>query len=345
VTDSKLRFGCAGCPVLGLIGLLISSNVLGAEIPRTSVQYGEYLARAGDCISCHTAIDKRPYAGGYRLQTPFGFMLGPNITPDPDTGIGKWTADDFYRALHDGINRVGSDMYPTMPYGAYTKVTRADADAIYDYLRTVAPVKSRIDVNHLTFPFNQRWTMAGWRELYFTAGTFVPDPSKSQIWNRGAYLVEGLGHCRDCHSPRNRLGAIDKTKDYQGAAVDGWFALDLSENIATGLGAWSVDDVATFLKTGEFRGKTVAVGPMALVVRNSLSFMTDSDLHAMGVYLKKIPTDSSLRSGQQKPDAGCKSLCRILRRVPPVERPRASRDISAAGGKWRHRGRRSGQHS
>jgi mono/diheme cytochrome c family protein len=230
-------------------------------------------------------------------------MLGPNITPDPDTGIGKWTADDFYRALHDGINRVGSDMYPTMPYGAYTKVTRADADAIYDYLRTVAPVKSRIDVNHLTFPFNQRWTMAGWRELYFTAGTFVPDPSKSQIWNRGAYLVEGLGHCRDCHSPRNRLGAIDKTKDYQGAAVDGWFALDLSENIATGLGAWSVDDVATFLKTGEFRGKTVAVGPMALVVRNSLSFMTDSDLHAMGVYLKKIPTDSSLRSGQQKPDA------------------------------------------
>ena len=266
------------------------------------VKRGEYLARAGDCISCHTAANGAPFAGGLRMNTPFGYMLSPNITPDPETGIGGWSAEDFYRAVHDGVNKLGQDMYPVMPYDFYTKVTREDADAIFAYLKTVKPVSNAIDVNHLQFPFNLRETMAFWRELYFTEGTFRPAPTKSVAWNRGAYLIEGLGHCSDCHSPRNRLGAIEKSKDFNGAFVDGWFALDLTSDISTGLGSWSADDIATYLKTGAYRGKSTALGPMAEVVRNSTRYLSDADLTAMAEYLQAIPPESRLRTGRPVPD-------------------------------------------
>jgi mono/diheme cytochrome c family protein len=286
-----------------LIGLALASNAKPNEAQPTQVQRGEYLARAGDCISCHTASGGQALAGGGRLNTPFGYMLTPNITPDAATGIGLWSSTDFYRALHAGVNRAGEDMYPTMPYDFYTRVTRDDSDAIYAYLRTLNPVTSLIDVNHLHFPFDERWTMGGWRELYFTAGTFTPSPHKSAAWNRGAYLVEGLGHCSACHSPRNLLGAVDKSKEFAGAVIDGWFALDLSEDITTGLGSWSIDNIATYLKTGALEGKGTAVGPMAEVVHNSLQYLTDSDLRAMAEYLKAIPPDSPLRTGRRRPDA------------------------------------------
>jgi mono/diheme cytochrome c family protein len=221
----------------------------GARAGDALVTRGEYLARAGDCISCHTTTGGAPFAGGYRLDTPFGYMLAPNITPDPETGIGAWTSDDFFHALHHGINRRGQDMYPTMPYDFYTRATRADIDAIYAYLRTVSPVRNKVDVNHLHFPFDQRFTMGAWRELYFREGTMREDPAKSAAWNRGAYLVEGFGHCSDCHSPRNLLGGIEKRRDFEGAVVDGWFALDLTSDIATGLGAWSESP----LRTGRVR--------------------------------------------------------------------------------------------
>jgi len=286
-----------------LIGLALASNAKPIEAQPTQVQRGEYLARAGDCISCHTASGGQALAGGGRLNTPFGYMLTPNITPDAATGIGMWSSNDFYRALHAGVNRAGEDMYPTMPYDFYTRVTRDDSDAIYAYLRTLNPVTSLIDVNHLHFPFDERWTMGGWRELYFTEGTFTPSPNKSAAWNRGAYLVEGLGHCSACHSPRNLLGAVDKSKEFSGAVIDGWFALDLSEDITTGLGSWSIDNIATYLKTGALKGKTTAIGPMAEVVRNSLQYLTDSDLHAIAEYLKAIPPDSPLRTGRRRPDA------------------------------------------
>jgi mono/diheme cytochrome c family protein len=226
-----------------------------ASAEPTQIERGEYLARAGDCVSCHTAKQGEPFSGGDRLNTPFGYMLAPNITPDSDTGIGRWSADDFYRALHDGVNRRGQDMYPTMPYDFYTKVTREDVDAIYAYLKTLKPVKNAIDVNHLRFPFDVRWSMAVWRELYFAAGTYKPDAAKSVAWNRGAYLVEGLGHCADCHSPRNLLGGIEKGKDFAGGAIDGWLALDLTSDIVTGLGDWTVDEIATFLKTGATKAR------------------------------------------------------------------------------------------
>jgi mono/diheme cytochrome c family protein len=163
-------------------------------------------------------------------------------------------------------------------------------------------VVNAVAVNHLRFPFNQRWSMAAWRELYFDEGGYEPDAAKSAQWNRGAYLVEGLGHCSACHSPRNALGGIEKDKAYTGATVDGWFALNLTSNLHTGLGSWSADGIATYLKTGAVPGKTTALGPMALVVKNSTSQMSDADRAAMATYLKDIPPNSTLRSGKPAPD-------------------------------------------
>jgi len=283
--------------------LLALGFALSAAAQSMQAQRGEYLARAGDCVSCHTANGGAPFAGGLRLDTPFGYMLSPNITPDPDTGIGRWSSGDFWRALHEGVNRQGKDMYPTMPYDFYTRMTREDVDAIFAFLATIKPVHNAVQVNHLYFPFDQRWTMAAWRELYFSEGTYKPVPGKSSSWNRGAYLVEGPGHCSDCHSPRNLLGGIEKSKDFNGAVIDGWFALDLTSDIATGLGAWSVDDIATYLRTGAYKGKTTTLGPMAEVVRNSMSYMTEADLQAMAEYLKAIPPESRLRTGRVAPDA------------------------------------------
>ena len=288
----------------GALTILLIAGSLGANAiaQQTQVQRGEYLARAGDCVSCHTAKDGAPFAGGLRLDTPFGYMLSPNITPDRDTGIGRWSANDFYKALHHGVNKRGQDMYPTMPYDFYTKVTRDDINAIFAYLRTLKPVRNAVDVNHLEFSFNVRMSMLGWRELYFREGTFKPDPAKTAAWNRGAYLVEGLGHCSDCHSPRNLLGGIEKAKDYTGAVIDGWFALNLTSDITTGLGAWTMEEIATYLKTGAYKGKTTALGPMAEVVQNSTSYMTDADLKSMAEYLKSIPPGSPLRTGKAAPD-------------------------------------------
>ena len=287
-----------------IVASLIHALALAGPViaQQSAVQRGEYLARAGDCVSCHTAKGGAPFAGGLRLDTPFGYMLAPNITPEPETGIGRWSSADFYRALHDGVNKHGQDMYPTMPYDFYTRVTRDDIDAIYAYLRTVKPVRNNVTVNHLYFPFDQRWSMAGWRELYFSEGVYRPDPARTAAWNRGGYLVEGLGHCSDCHSPRNLLGGIEKSKDFNGAVIDGWFALDLTSDIATGLGSWSVDEIATYLKTGVYRGRTTTLGPMAEVIRNSLSHLTDADLKAMAEYLKSIPPESRLRTGRKAVD-------------------------------------------
>jgi mono/diheme cytochrome c family protein len=268
-----------------------------------AVARGAYLATVGDCVSCHTAAGGTPLAGGLRMDTPFGYLLTPNITPDPATGIGRWSADDFYRALHQGVNKRGQDMYPVMPFDFYTRVTREDSDAIYAYLKSVPAASNAVVVNHLRFPFNQRWSMAVWRELYFSPGTFRPDPAKSAAWNRGAYLVDGLGHCSACHSPRNALGGIEKDKAWTGATIDGWFALNLTSELHTGLGGWTAQQIATYLKTGAVPGKTTALGPMAEVVKNSTSKMSDADLAAMAAYLKDIPANSTLRQGKPVPDA------------------------------------------
>ena len=268
-----------------------------------NVKDGAYLAIVGDCTSCHTAPGGKPFAGGLKMENQFGYLLTPNITPDIETGIGSYSKDDFYRVLHNGVNKKDQDLYPFMPYVAYTKVTREDSDKIYDYLRTVPAVSNAIKVNHLDFPFDIRSSMIVWRELFFKPGTYQPDPTQSALWNRGAYLVEGLGHCSSCHSPRNLMGAIKTSKAYTGATIDGWYALNLTSNPLTGLGKWSVEDIARFLKTGSYANKTTALGPMEEVVHNSTGKMSDTDLLAMGTYLKTLPANSSSSADRKKIDA------------------------------------------
>lgn len=183
------------------------------------IRKGEYLARAGDCIACHTVRGGLPFAGGLPMATPFGTMFTPNITPDDQYGIGKWTQDDFYRAMHTGRSKDGSLLYPGFPFTSYTKVTRADSDAIYAYLRSVTPVNVPSRPHELKFPFNQRNMLIGWRTLFFREGEFKPDPTKSVEWNRGAYLVEGLGHCGMCHTSINAMGGPVSSAAFAGGLI------------------------------------------------------------------------------------------------------------------------------
>jgi mono/diheme cytochrome c family protein len=254
------------------------------------IKTGEYLARAGDCVACHTAAGGREFAGGRAMPTPFGNLYVPNITPDEETGIGQWTADEFYRMMHTGVSRDGTLMYPAMPFASYTKVTRADSDAIYAYLMSVVPVKQRNRPHELRFPFNKRELLVGWRALYFKEGEYVPDPKQSAQWNRGAYLVEGLGHCSMCHTAINRLGGSREEQAFEGGMIpnQNWYAPSLTSNREAGLGDWSIKDIVDLLQVGVSNRGTV-YGPMAEVVYNSLQYLSDEDVEAMAVYLKSLP--------------------------------------------------------
>ena len=220
------------------------------------------------------------------MPTPFGALYTPNITPDPEHGIGKWSADDFWRALHDGRSKDGSFLYPAFPYTNYTKVTREDSDAIYAYLMSLRPVAQKNRPHEMGFPYNQRELLAGWRALYFTPGEFKEDPKQSKEWNRGAYLVEGLGHCNACHATRNVLGAVT-SDDYSGGLIplQNWYAPSLTSSREAGLGDWETRDIVDLLRTG-VSPRGAVFGPMAAVVQHSLQEMTMVDLTAMAVYLK-----------------------------------------------------------
>ncbi|MBN3805960.1 c-type cytochrome [Paraburkholderia sp. Ac-20336] len=257
------------------------------------IKKGEYLARAGDCIACHTVRGGKPFAGGLPMATPFGTMFTPNITPDDQYGIGKWTQDDFYRAMHTGRSKDGSLLYPGFPFTSYTKVTRADADAIYAYLRSVAPVNVPSRPHELKFPFNQRNMLIGWRTLFFREGEFKPDPTKSVEWNRGAYLVEGLGHCGMCHTSINAMGGPVNSAAFAGGLIplQNWYAPSLTSNKEAGLGDWDLQDIASLLKTG-VSNRGAVFGPMAEVVHNSLQYLSTEDINAMATYLKTIPQKS-----------------------------------------------------
>ena len=252
---------------------------------------GEYLARAGDCIACHTARGGEPFAGGLEMPTPFGTLYTPNITPDPETGIGKWSADDFYRALHEGKSKDGSLLYPAFPYPNYTKISRADSDAIYGYIWTITPVKKKNTPHKMQFPYNQRNLLIGWRALYFTPGEYKNNPAEPAEWNRGAYLVQGLGHCDACHTSRNMLGATVKDKELSGGLIplQDWYAPSLTSNREAGLGQWDSADVVSLLNAG-ISNRGVVFGPMAQVVHDSLQYLTEADTHAMAVYLKSLAT-------------------------------------------------------
>ncbi len=254
------------------------------------IQKGEYLARAGDCVACHTNPEGKEFAGGRAMPTPFGALYSPNITPDEETGIGQWSADEFYRMMHSGVSRDGSLLYPAMPFASYSKVTRADSDAIYAYLMSVQPVKQKNRPHELRFPFNKRELLIGWRTLYFNEGEHQPDPKQSEQWNRGAYLVEGLGHCAMCHTAINALGGSKESQEFEGGMIpnQNWYAPSLTSNREAGLGEWELKDIAELLQVGVSKRATV-YGPMAEVVYNSLQYMTDADAEAMAVYLKTLP--------------------------------------------------------
>ncbi|MBP2230463.1 mono/diheme cytochrome c family protein [Azospirillum agricola] len=252
------------------------------------VERGRYVAVAADCVACHSVPGGKPYAGGVRLDTPFGALVAPNITPDRETGIGAWTEDDLRRALHEGIGRGGKRLYPAMPYPAYTKMTDEDVRALWAYLTTLEPVNNAVDVNQLPFPFDIRLSMAGWNLLNFEPGRFRPDPRKTEEWNRGAYLVEALGHCGTCHTPKTALGADEDDRALEGANLQAWYAPAITTDTRTGIGGWSKEQLVAYLKTGANHA-TIASGPMAEEIRNSSSKMTDADLAAMATYLLDQP--------------------------------------------------------
>ncbi|MDB5820654.1 MAG: alcohol dehydrogenase, partial [Rhizobacter sp.] len=255
---------------------------------------GEYLARAGDCVACHSEPAGKQFAGGRAMPTPFGSLFVPNITPDEDTGIGHWNADEFYRMMHTGISRDGTLLYPAMPFASYTKVTREDSDAIFAYLMSVPPVKQKNRPHELRFPYNQRELLAGWRTLYFREGEYTADAKQSAEWNRGAYLVQGLGHCAMCHTAVNALGGSSESKAFEGGMIanQNWYAPSLTSNREAGLGNWTIKEISDLLQAGVSHRGTV-YGPMAEVVYNSLQYMSDDDIAAMSVYLKALPQRDS----------------------------------------------------
>ena len=257
----------------------------------TAVDRGRYLSILSDCASCHTVPQKnQPFAGGRPIETPFGKIVAPNITPDMETGVGSWTDDQFDNAVRKGIGRNGERLYPAMPFNAYTKMSREDVLAIRAYLNTLTAVYNPVIANTLPFPFNIRTSMRVWDGLYFKEGEYVADPHRSAEWNRGAFLVDGPAHCGACHTPKSFLGG-DKTAQYlQGSPLQGWSAPNITNDARTGLGGWSVEDVAAYLKTGHNR-ITAATGPMAEAVDLSTSKMTDYDVKAIATYLKSLPGD------------------------------------------------------
>lgn len=249
------------------------------------IEHGRYLAVLGDCAGCHTKPGGQPFAGGEALETPFGKLVPPNITPDRDTGIGAWSPEDFVTALREGRGHDGRRLYPAMPYPAYTKLNDEDARALAAYFKTVAPVSNAVVANQLPFPFNIRLAMLAWNTLNFTPGRYQADPQKSAEWNRGAYLVEGAGHCGTCHTPKNILGGDKVDTPLAGAVLQGWFAPNITVDSRKGIGRWSKTDLIQYLKTGS-NSWTLASGPMAEAVTHSTSQMKDEDIAAIATYLK-----------------------------------------------------------
>ena len=260
------------------------------------VERGAYLARAGNCAACHTARGGAEYAGGRGIATPFGTVYAGNLTPDLASGLGGWSAGDFWRAMHNGRSRDGRLLYPAFPYPNLTQVTRADSDAIFAFLRTRPAIAALNRPHELRFPYGRQWALAVWRALYFRAETFVPQPQESAQWNRGAYLVRGLGHCDACHSPRNALGASSDKRELAGGLipVQNWYAPALAAGPGDDRAARRVEQLATWLKTGT-SAEGSAQGPMAEVVFRSTQHLDQADLRAMATFIVSLPADESAR--------------------------------------------------
>jgi mono/diheme cytochrome c family protein len=265
------------------------SGVPAALAQASLIKKGEYLAKAADCLVCHTAKDGPAYAGGFAFVLPFGTLYSTNITPDKATGIGNYTDAQFLAAVHRGVRADGANLYPAMPYTSYTYMTDADALAIKAYLFSLAPVDSPNKRNALAFPFNQRWAMGVWSALFNANERFKPDAEQSAEWNRGAYVAEALAHCGECHTPRNLAFALNNRKKFGGALTAGWRAYNISGDKQSGVGAWHDEELIGYLARGHAAGHGSAAGPMGEAVDESFSQLAPDDVHAIVAYLRSVP--------------------------------------------------------
>ncbi len=271
-----------------LLLMPLASSLVLANSAELQSQRGAYLARVGNCMGCHTTRGGKPYAGGRKMRTPFGVFVTPNITPDDDTGIGQWDKEDFWQAMHHGKSKDGRYLYPVFPYIEYTKVTRQDSDMIFAYMHSLPSVAQNNPPHKIDSPYDNQWLLRLWRTWYFTEGVYEPDSSKSEEWNRGAYLVQGLGHCSACHTSRNVWGA-SQDGELAGGEIMGtyWYAPSLISPLEAGMGDWPVEDIVELLSTG-ITSHAVTSGSMATIVRQSLQHLSADDMRAMAVYLQSI---------------------------------------------------------
>ncbi|MDR3388728.1 MAG: cytochrome c [Rudaea sp.] len=297
----RLLIGLLGLVVLGVIGIFVLAwrsalppiePPAASSFPDALIAQGEVLAGAGNCASCHTQPGGQAYAGGVGLESGFGTIFSTNITPDADTGIGRWSEQAFARALHEGVARDGSQLFPAFPFDHFTKVRDEDIKALYAFFMTRQPLKAEAKQNALPFPLNVRALQAGWKLLFLHKGVYQPDPDKSEQWNRGAYLVEGLAHCAACHTPRNRLGAERTDAEYAGAMIESWLAPALTAANPAPM-PWTQDELFAYLRTGATALHGSAAGAMSDVVHAGLAKVPDADVRAIAVYFADIDGSAS----------------------------------------------------
>ena len=252
------------------------------------VERGEYLTRAADCAACHTAKAGERFAGGRPFILPFGTIYSTNITPDADTGIGAYSDADFLNAVHKGIGRANGRLYPAMPYASYTYMSDADALAIKAYLFTLKPLHAPAPPNTLAFPFNQRALMGIWSAMFNPDKRYEPNVERDAVWNRGAYLAEAMGHCGECHTPRNLAFALNNRQKFAGAVQAGWRAYNITADRSSGVGTWSDAEMSQYLSTGHAQGRGMASGPMGEAVDESLNYLKAGDLAALVTYLRTV---------------------------------------------------------
>ena len=290
--------GCLAVCVVTLLSIRVLQSGGVEPLPPVSgaasrdiVMRGEYLARAADCVACHTTVNGQPFAGGRAFATPFGELYSTNITSDKQRGIGGWSDDDFLKAVREGIGKEGN-LYPAMPYTSYTAMSRDDVLAIKAYLISLPAAAQSNRVNKIGFPFNQRWSLKFWNSAFFQSKRFQVDQAQTDEWNRGAYLTTALGHCGECHTPRNLGLAVSDHRALAGTPIEGWLAPNLTPDASSGLGDWSEEQLLSYLKTGHAEGRSSASGPMAEVIENSLQHLSDADLRSMTRYLRSVSVQS-----------------------------------------------------
>jgi len=283
--------GARGLGLLAALLLVAITPSAHAADDEEAVKRGAYLFAAADCAGCHTDVKNngKPLAGGRPLATPFGTFYGPNITPDPQNGIGDWTEAQFHRALREGINEHGNYMFPVFPFTSFTGLTDADVSDLWAFLRTQAPVPQKNKRHEITVPFGFRFSLVFWRMLFFDEGPRKPDTAHDEVWNRGSYLANAVAHCGECHTPRNFMGAMKTSRAFSGnpQGPDGQRAPNITPDPEKGLGKWSFEDIETVLKTGQLPYFDTVGSGMAEVVKGT-SQLTDADRHAIAVYLKSL---------------------------------------------------------